>query len=315
MSDTNTNNDAINSKNNKNINGPDVGNFILYYALGMLGIVLWVLFGTAWLYICKIKKCNIIPTDTNYEPYTCDPNPEFGKDDNDNDKPATSTMNTLYDFGLKGIAFWQAFNGTLQTKLEQEATFDSNEFIDSFKDGIIAYYRDSANIKGTGVYSSTGFDEYLSDLLNDTINIGFRLYYTISSTSDKIPDWFRLFLYGTFGLLLFPFFWVINFFNSIIKVFLKLRRSKSGLGRLDFIRTDDNDTTSAKLGKGIVNWILFPAVFWFILAPLLFIITALFATFYPFFKLLGASYTLKVNNNEQSDTRTFWDFRKMYLQF
>ena len=82
MSDTNTNNDAINSKNNNNINGPDVGNFILYYALGMLGIVLWVLFGTAWLYISKLVTSGI-PTDTKYEPYSCDIDPNLGKNDDD----------------------------------------------------------------------------------------------------------------------------------------------------------------------------------------------------------------------------------------
>ena len=52
----------------------------MYYGLGMIGIILWVLFGSAWLYISKLATSGI-PISTNFEPYTCDVNPNLGKND------------------------------------------------------------------------------------------------------------------------------------------------------------------------------------------------------------------------------------------
>jgi hypothetical protein len=326
--DTNTNNDAINNKKNKNTNGPNVGGFILYYTLGLLGIILWVLFGTTWLYISKLAKSGI-PTDTKYEPYTCDINPELGK--NPDGTKITVPMNTVYELGMKGLAFWQILSDTAINKWQQEATIETREFIDSFKDTLIEEMRDSANIKGTGPAASTGLSKFWSIILNNTAARGFRSYDMFSIKSDKISDSLKIIVYGLFGLILFPFIWLINGFCSawyVIKAALfneNLDNMNDGgadnildsIGSLKYLDTDDAGAFGIKnwpksIGRGIL-WLI---IWMFIFPVLTFFVLPVYSTFMPFFKMLfSGSYTLKVDNkfynsNEHTDSKSFWDFVK-----
>jgi len=326
--DTNTNNDAINNKKNKNTGGPNVGGFILYYTLGLLGIILWVLFGTTWLYISKLATSGI-PTDTKYEPYTCDINPELGK--NPDGTKITVPMNSVYELGMKGLAFWQIWSDTAINKWQQEATIESREFIDSFKDTLIEEMRDSANIKGTGPAASTGLTKFWSIILNNTAARGFRSYDMFSIKSDKISDSLKIIVYGLFGLILFPFIWLINGFCSawyIIKAALfneNLDNMNDGgadnildsIGSLKYLDTDEAGAFGIKnwpksIGRGIV-WLI---IWMFVFPVLTFFVLPVYSTFMPFFKMLfSGSYTLKVDNkfynsNEHTDSKSFFDFIK-----
>ena len=82
MSDTTTttNDDAINENKNKSAQKVNVDKFIINFALSMIGIIIFIVFGTWWLYIAKTSTAKIIPVDTAYEPYTCEKNANFGKD-------------------------------------------------------------------------------------------------------------------------------------------------------------------------------------------------------------------------------------------
>ena len=326
MSDTNTNNDAINNKNNNNINGPDVGNFLLYYALGMLGIVLWVLFGTAWLYISKLVISGI-PTDTKYEPYSCDIDPKLGKNADDN-KSVKVSMNSIHQLGMKGLAFWQMWsNDSPANKWQQEATFDTQEFLASFDGSLIQEFRDSANIRGTGSAAATGFDKFCSIVLNNVAARGFKWYDTFS-LSNKLNDSFKIFIYGLFGLILFPIIWVLNgmcsFYYLCKAVFIPEKPDDINNGGandilgfiIKLLGEDESGPGGVKnwfkyIGRGFI-WL----IFWLLIFPILtFFVCPLYATFMPFFKLLwSGSYSLKVDNkfydSEQSDTKSFWDFIK-----
>ena len=327
MSDTNTNtnNDAINNKKNNNINGPDVGNFLLYYALGMLGIVLWVLFGTAWLYISKLVTSGI-PIDIKYEPYSCDINPNLGKNLNDG-KSVKVPMNSIHQLGLKGLAFWELWSQDAPAnKWEQEATFETQEFLDSFNGTFIQEFRDSANIRGTGSAAATGFDKFCSIVLNNVAARGFKWYDTFS-LSHKLNDSFKIFIYGLFGLILFPIIWVLNgmcSFYYLCKAAWKQENpddlNDGGADNIIFSTKSLNQDESGwslkywpkRIGNGFI-WF----IYWFLIFPILtFFVCPLYATFMPFFKLLwSGSYSLKVDNkfydsSEQSDTKSFWDFIK-----
>ena len=327
MSDTNTNtnNDAINNKKNNNINGPDVGNFLLYYALGMLGIVLWVLFGTAWLYISKLVTSGI-PIDIKYEPYSCDINPNLGKNSTDGTSKKVP-MNSIHELGMKGLAFWQLWsNDSPANKWEQEATFETQEFLDSFNGTFIQEFRDSANIRGTGPAAASGLDKYCSIVLNNVAARGFKWYDTFS-LPDKLNDSFKIFIYGLFGLILFPIIWVLNgmcSFYYLCKAAWKQENpddlNDGGADNIIFSTKSLNQDESGwslkywpkRIGNGFI-WF----IYWFLIFPILtFFVCPLYATFMPFFKLLwSGSYSLKVDNkfydsSEQSDTKSFWDFIK-----
>jgi hypothetical protein len=213
MSDTNTNintnDDAIKNKNKKNKHKkePNIGSFLLYYAIGILGIILFILFGTMWLYISKLCASKNIPTKVNYEPYSCATDPSFGHDvDATNPSiytPMTVPMNSVQKLGLKGLAFWDIIG-----KWQQTATFNSDEIIASFDDTFIDELRNKARIKGTGPGSATGWDKYLSIVLNNVVASGFNLYSKFSF--PNINESFSIFLYGLLGLILFPLFWMLN---------------------------------------------------------------------------------------------------------
>jgi hypothetical protein len=326
MSDTNTNNDAINSKKKHNINEPHVGNFILYYSLGMLGIILWVLFGTAWLYISKLVTSGI-PSDTKYEPYSCEINTKLGKN-LENDESKKVSMNSIHQLGMKGLAFWQMWsNDSPANKWQQEATFDTQEFLASFDGSLIQEFRDSANIRGTGSAAATGFDKFCSIVLNNVAARGFKWYDTFS-LSDKLNDSFKIFIYGLFGLILFPIIWVLNgmcsFYYLCKAVFIPEKPDNiNNGGANDILGFIIKLTNSDESGPGgVKNWFKYIGrgfiwlIFWLLIFPILsFFVCPLYATFMPFFKLLwSGSYSLKVDNkfydSEQSDTKSFWDFIK-----
>ena len=311
--------------NNNNTNGPNVGNFLLQYTLGMIGIVLWVLFGTTWLYISKLTSSGI-PTDTKYEPYTCDINTELGKNTTDGTSKKVP-MNSIHELGMKGLAFWQLWsNDSPANKWEQEATFETQEFLDSFNGTFIQEFRDSANIKGTGPAAASGLDKYCSIVLNNVAARGFKWYDTFS-LSDKLNDSFKIFIYGLIGLILFPLIWVLNgmcSFYYLIKAAWKQENpdnlNDGGADNIIFSTKSLGENESGwslkywpkRIGNGFI-WMLF----WFLIFPILsFFVCPLYATFMPFFKLLwSGSYSLKVDNkfydsSERSDTKSFWDFIK-----
>ena len=311
--------------NNNNTNGPNVGNFLLQYTLGMIGIVLWVLFGTTWLYISKLTSSGI-PTDTKYEPYTCDINTELGKNTTDGTSKKVP-MNSIHELGMKGLAFWQLWsNDSPANKWEQEATFETQEFLDSFNGTFIQEFRDSANIKGTGPAAASGLDKYCSIVLNNVAARGFKWYDTFS-LSDKLNDSFKIFIYGLIGLILFPLIWVLNgmcSFYYLIKAAWKQENpdnlNDGGADNIIFSTKSLNQDESGwslkywpkRIGNGFI-WF----IYWFLIFPILtFFVCPLYATFMPFFKLLwSGSYSLKVDNkfydsSEQSDTKSFWDFIK-----
>ena len=326
MSDTTTttNDDAIKEKKNKSAEKTDVGKFIWNFALSMIGIILFIIFGTSWLYISKLSSANIIPFDTKYEPYTCDENPDFGKN---LDGPIKVPMNTITELDYKGLKFW----GDPIGKWEQEATFASQDFIKSFKDSFISNLRK----KTDNPASASNFDKCASILTNNVAAHGFWLYNLVSSSdfsADNIRkrfpnDSFKIIIYGMFGLMLFPFFWVWNGMASFWYTGKTLTCNEDEnnpndggyLGGLfDGIDALKNgDSFVQNIWKAILRFFVWIPI-WMIVIPILtmFVFPA-YATFYPFFKMLfSPGYKLKEDGpfknekQKQSVVKFLMDFIK-----
>ena len=326
MSDTTTttNDDAIKEKKNKSAEKTDVGKFIWNFALSMIGIILFIIFGTSWLYISKLSSANIIPFDTKYEPYTCDENPDFGKN---LDGPIKVPMNTITELDYKGLKFW----GDPIGKWEQEATFASQDFIKSFKDSFISNLRK----KTDNPASASNFDKCASILTNNVAAHGFWLYNLVSSSdfsADNIRkrfpnDSFKIIIYGMFGLMLFPFFWVWNGMASFWYTGKTLTCNEDEnnpndggyLGGLfDSIDALKNgDSFVQNIWKAILRFFVWIPI-WMIVIPILtmFVFPA-YATFYPFFKMLfSPGYKLKEDGpfknekQKQSVVKFLMDFIK-----
>jgi hypothetical protein len=322
MSDTNTdtNDDAIKKKKKQSSGKTDVGEFIKNFALSMVGIILFIIFGTSWLYIAKLSTAKIIPIDTSYEPYTCEKNVAFGS------VPIKVPMNTMSELDFKGLKFW----GEPIGKWEQEATFSSQGFIKSFNHSFINNLRK----KTDNPASASNYDIFKSILVNNVIGTGFWLYDKVSIPDGirMMPDSLKIVIYGLFGLMFFPFFWIWNGAASFYYTIKTLSSSQQTSpdnpndggydgGLFDGVDALKNgDSLLSNFGKALLRFFVWIPI-WLIVIPVLsmFVFPAI-GTFYPFFKMLfSAGYKLKEYDafkaDKQSDSKSFLDFIKDNLVY
>jgi hypothetical protein len=319
MSDTNTdtNDDAIKKKKKQSSGKTDVGEFIKNFALSMVGIILFIIFGTSWLYIAKLSTAKIIPIDTYFEPYTCKKNVEFGS------VPIKVPMNTMSELDFKGLKFW----GEPIGKWEQEATFSSQGFIKSFNHSFINNLRK----KTDNPASSSNYDKFKSILINNIVGTGFWLYDKISIPDGirMMPDSLKIVIYGLFGVMFFPIFWIWNGTASFYYTIMTLSKGEEDNpndggydgGLFDGVDALKNgDSLLANFGKALLRFFVWIPI-WLIVIPVLtmFVFPAI-GTFYPFFKMLFSSgYKLKEYDpfkaDKQSDSKSFLDFIKDNLVY
>lgn len=322
MSDTNTNtdtnDDAIQKKKNQSAEKTDVGGFIQNFAISMVGIILFIVFGTSWLYIAKLSTAKIIPHNTAFEPYTCIKNEGFGLNGSD---PIKVPMNTISELDFKGLKFW----GEPIGKWEQEATFASQGFIKSFNNSFISNLRKKIDNPA----SASNFDTFKSILVNNVVGTGFWLYDKMSMPDGVriLPDSLKIVIYGLFGLMFFPFFWIWNsmasFYYTIRTLFNGEKTSPENPneggyngGLFDGVDALKNgDSIFGNAGKMFLRGLVWMPI-WLIIIPLLsmFVFPAI-GTFYPFFKMLFSSgYKLKeydpFKNDKKTDSKSCLDFIK-----
>ena len=319
MSDTNTNtdtnDDAIQKKKNQSAGNTDVGGFLQNFSISMIGIILFIVFGTSWLYIAKLSTAKIIPHNTAFEPYTCIKNLGLGLN---NGNPITVPMNTFSELDFKGLKFW----GEPIGKWEQEATFASQGFIKSFNNSFISNLRKKIDNPA----SASNFDKFKSILVNNVIGTGFWLYDKMSMPDGvrMLPDSLKIVIYGMFGLMFFPFFWIWNSMASLyytIRTLFNGEKDNPNEGGYDgglFDGVDalkNGDSIFGNAGKMFLRGLVWIPI-WLIIIPLLsmFVFPAI-GTFYPFFKMLFSSgYKLKeydpFKNDKKSDSKSLLDFIK-----
>jgi len=326
MSDTNTdtNDDAIKKKKNQSTGKTDVGGFIKNFALSMVGIILFIIFGTSWLYIAKLSTAKIIPVNTLYEPYTCEKNTSIGKDDTN--REIKVPMNTMSELDFKGLKFW----GEPIGKWEQEATFASQGFIKSFNHSFISNLRK----KTDNPASASNYDIFKSILVNNVIGTGFWLYDKVSIPDGirMMPDSLKIVIYGLFGVMFFPFFWIWNGAASFYYTIMTLSRGQQTSpenpndggydgGLFDGVDALKNgDSIFSNIGKACLRFFVWIPI-WLIVIPVLsMFVFPVIGTFYPFFKMLfSAGYKLKEYDafkpDKQSDSKSFLDFIKDNLVY
>ena len=322
MSDTNTdtNDDAIKKKKNQSAGKTDVGGFIKNFALSMVGIILFIIFGTSWLYIAKLSTAKIITIDTLFVPYTCEKNVEHGTD------PIKVPMNTMSELDFKGLKFW----GEPIGKWEQEATFASQGFIKSFNHSFISNLRK----KTDNPASASNYDIFKSILVNNVIGTGFWLYDKVSIPDGirMMPDSLKIVIYGLFGLMFFPFFWIWNGAASFYYTIMTLSRGQQTTpenpndggydgGLFDGVDALKNgDSIFSNIGKACLRFFVWIPI-WLIVIPVLsMFVFPVIGTFYPFFKMLfSAGYKLKEYDafkpDKQSNSKSFLDFIKDNLVY
>ena len=319
MSNTDTNDEAIKKKKNNSAKDPNIGGFIKNYGIGTLGVVVFVIFGAIGLYMTKVAMANVLPTDVRFEPYTCSPNV--------NQDTIDVPMNKVRELGLKGLALWQIWDDSTKS-WEQNAQFNKEDTIKSFKDSWIKSLRNASNAIG-----ASGLTKFTSSVMNDTSATSFG---AIQSTFSLFGSWNEtLFIvfFGFFGFFLLPFFWIFNFIQSVMYHFTNLFQNNIFGGWFSYQTFKEKYGEDWEIDGTPFSWqgensVEIRQVLWkwfsflFLLVPgsfillfiSMFIIFPFYLTFMPIIKTLMAKYTLGTNKEPLDESSKPTD-KKSLLSF
>jgi len=160
----------------------------LYYAIVNI-LIFVVLIGSPMLYIVKLAKTGIFPSDANVFPYT----------DKPNDKTSSPVdLNVMKDRKFGGF-------GTPESIYSQKAMFDQSAYANSLSKGFIGLLNnlgDPKNASSLGLYFSNTLKQIIASLFW-AMNVMFYYF-------NYLPDWFVMLLFGGFG---FGFGGILNIFG------------------------------------------------------------------------------------------------------
>ena len=209
------------------------GNFWKNFSIGFAGIIVFVIFGTTGLFMTKVAQVIEIEDDNvNINEFN---NNDNNNNNNNNDSPVS--MTTTYLLGLKGFALWDMFLND-KVKFEQFAKFKQDE-------GLIKNPFDNPDNPDSDDNPFNTTTPIINDICYHTLS------YAMTKSFSGIKKTFKLFtklnestfmfLFGMFGLILLPFFFMYNFlmtFVSIVKSF--------GTASGDFFKGIDWDKIAGK---------------------------------------------------------------------
>jgi len=303
---------------------PQYSKFFANFAVSTAGILVFVALGAIGLYFTKIAAAKIIPTNIEFKPYTCTPNPDPEK------RPEVIMMNLVREFPFKGLGIWMP----AISKFCQQAKFDDKSFDKSFKGSRMRSLweaQDEETNKAKGIEVSN-FARWKSESMNQMISAGFSFIQTVFGAFSGWNETLFMLFFGMLGSIFFPIFMIVNVFTSIwahISALAKKgvdgslhtgiswlkRKTRKENGETDFEEPPASifkvlGLASKKEPDDITWWenIMFVLkfIFFYMLISIYFMISSLlvspiYTTFYTIFKTVGIKYKLKLEDDFSSD--------------
>lgn len=305
-------------------NDPKYSKFFANFAVSTLGIIVFVIIGSVGLYFTKIAESKIIPTNIEFKPYTCTPNPNPEK------RPEVVLMNLVREFPLKGLGIWMP----AISKFCQQAKFDEKSFDRSFKGTRMRSLweaQDEEINKSKGIEVSN-FARWKSESMNKMISAGFSFIQTFFGAFSGWNETLFMLLFGLLGAIFFPVFFIVNIFTSLwahISALAKKgvdgslhtgiswlkRKTRQENGETDFEEPENNwmrklGLVSKKEPNDITIWenifFVLKFIFFYILIAIYFMVSSLlvspiFTTFFTLGKSAFINYKLKLEDDFTSD--------------
>lgn len=305
-------------------NDPKYSKFFANFAVSTLGIIVFVIIGSVGLYFTKIAESKIIPTNIEFKPYTCTPNPNPEK------RPEVVFMNLVREFPLKGLGIWMP----AISKFCQQAKFDEKSFDRSFKGTRMRSLweaQDEEINKSKGIEVSN-FARWKSESMNKMISAGFSFIQTFFGAFSGWNETLFMLLFGLLGAIFFPVFFIVNVFTSLwahISALAKKgvdgslhtgiswlkRKTRQENGETDFEEPENNwmrklGLVSKKEPNDITIWenifFVLKFIFFYILIAIYFMVSSLlvspiFTTFFTLGKSAFINYKLKLEDDFTSD--------------
>lgn len=241
-------------------------------------IVRIIAFGTMGLYIAKVAQSNILPDDISLSPFT---------DVKRNVETITQDINILKQRSFFGLGFWDDPIGVYS----QKATFDNDDFLNSFNGGLLCMLKNNA-VPGS-MFGNICL--YFSKVLSDTTANSFWLMNKLFNSYNILPDWLIMLVSGFYPTIFFAAFFILNFFAGIIPHFKNMSqyfRKPSWIGNeweaeenIHFFRP--------------IKWLFFWWC-WLWMSLVSIVIMPIYVTFYSFIKPLTANYMTQGSEEKKS---------------
>ena len=278
---------AIDEKKNEetttSITSDDFKKFIKNYLSSIvftIGITIFVI-GTFGLYTTKVAQANILPDNIELAPYTV-------FDRIVKDEPI--------DINIMKPSFFSESKDTLS----QKATFNSQEYLDSFNKSFLCSLKKNANDPKGGLSASASL--FFSSVYDNIVAKNFLAINAIFYYLSYLPESAIMFIYGFFGI----FLWIaLYFFNVCISIFYHIisipelfRKESSKMPDSYFIANPDIPVlweSNEDISFFSVKLLLFCFIWWWIGLISIFITPAFF-TFYGLISPLFATYKVKSIN-------------------
>ena len=303
---------------------PQYSKFFANFAVSTAGILVFVALGAIGLYFTKIAAAKIIPTNIEFKPYTCTPNPDPEK------RPEVIMMNLVREFPFKGLGIWMP----AISKFCQQAKFDDKSFDKSFKGSRMRSLweaQDEETNKAKGIEVSN-FARWKSESMNQMLSAGFSFIQTVFGAFSGWNETLFMLFFGMLGSIFFPIFMIVNVFTSIwahISALAKKgvdgslhtgiswlkRKTRKENGETDFeeppasifkvlglaSKKEPDDITWWENVLFVLKFILFYMLIsiYFMVSSLL--VSPIYTTFYTIFKTVGIKYKLKLEDDFSSD--------------
>lgn len=186
-----------NGKQNETLNTSPIlkRTMLTWSIIFTIGIVFVFIFGTLGLYMTKIAQSNILPDDINLAPYTVI------------DRIVTDIP---IDINIKRPSFFSENKDTFS----QKATFNSQEYLDSFNNSFLCYFKKNAENPNGGLLSNAAL--FFSSVYDNIVAKNFLLINNIFFYLGYLPESIVMIICGFFGI----FLWIAMYlFNLCISVF------------------------------------------------------------------------------------------------
>jgi hypothetical protein len=263
-----------------NKDSPDYKAFIKNYisSIIIIGFSVFIIGGLG-LYTSKVAQANILPDNIELAPYTV-----FDR--------------VVKDIPIDINIMRPSFLSENVETVSQKAVFNSQEYLDSFRNSFLCYLKKNADPNG-GAFANAPL--FFSNVYDNIVAVNFLMINTIFFYLSYLPESMIMLLYGLLGIFVWIGLYFMNLFISIFYHFVSIPQ---------LFRSSEEDNNKWEANENISFFRISKLLlFWFIWIPIGLLSTfvvPIFFTLYGLITPLFATY----NINKTNKTYGVFDFIK-----
>lgn len=270
---TTENTSAIDEKKTEetNKNLPDYKSFIKNYMSSIIFTIGFSVFiiGGLGLYTSKVAQANILPDNVELAPYTV-----FDR----------VVKDIPIDINIMRKSF---FSENIDT-VSQKAIFNSQEYLDSFRNNFLCSLKKNAQPNG-GLFSNAPL--YFSNVYDNIVATNFLMINTVFFYLSYLPESIIMLVYGILGIFFWFGLYFMNLFISVFYHFINIPQLFRS-GKNDGDQWEDKENISFfRISKLLLFWFV-----WIPIGLLSTFIVPIFFTLYGLISPLFATYTIGKTN-------------------